>query len=241
VRPVRRGGLVEQVIEALTAPIGTGEWPPGHQLPAVTDLATELEVGRSTVREAVQALAHRGVLVVVQGRGTFVADPAPGDAGGGPAGSGWALRLQRSEALDLYEARRGPEIEAARLAALRRTDADLAAIEAAIADRRAARTRGAVGEWAAADIALHRAVVAATHNPVLVRIFDALADGVHDTFTQQSADPANGVDTAGEHDDLVEAITRRDPDAAARATRAYLDACEDDLRRLLGGRPGDGR
>lgn len=226
-RAVRRGGLVEQVIDALTAPIESGEWPPGHRLPAVTDLAAELEVGRSTVREAVQALAHRGLLDVAQGRGTFVAN-APG------AGT-WTLRLRRTEALDIYEARRGPEIEAARLAALRRTDDDVAAIEAAIGDRRAARTCGAVGEWAAADLALHRAVVAATHNPVLGRLFDALADGVRDSFTHQSADPGSGVDTAAEHDALVAAIVRRDPEAAAAATRGYLDACEGELRGLLGG------
>jgi DNA-binding FadR family transcriptional regulator len=80
-------------------------------------------------------------------------------------------------------------------------------------------------------------VVAATHNPVLARLFDALAEGVHDTFTHQSADPGTGVDTAGEHDALVAAIARGDPDAAAAATRAYLDACQDDLRRLLDARP----
>jgi DNA-binding FadR family transcriptional regulator len=222
--PLRRGGLVDQVIDVLTASIRSGEWPPGHRLPAVTELAVELDVGRSTVREAVQALAHRGVLEVAQGRGTFVAEP----------GSAWTLRLQRSEALDVYEARRGPEIEAARLAALRRTDDDLATIEAAVAARRSARTCGAVGEWAAADLALHRAVVAATQNPVLVRLFDALADGVHDTFHHQSADPGSGVDTAADHDALVDAIASRDPEAAAAATRGYLDACEAELRTLLG-------
>jgi len=222
---IRRGGLVEQVIRVLTAAITSGEWPPGHRLPSVAELAAELEVGRSTVREAVQALAHRGLLEVAQGRGTFVADPGP-DA--------WTLRLQRSQARDVYEARRGPEIEAARLAADRRTDDDLAVIEDAAAARRAARTCGAVGEWAAADLALHRAVVAATHNPVLVRLFEALADGVHATFTDQSADPGSGVDTADEHDALVAAIARRDPDGAAQATRAYLDACEAELRALLG-------
>ncbi|MEJ2890472.1 FadR/GntR family transcriptional regulator [Actinomycetospora aeridis] len=218
---------MEQVIDALTAPIENGEWPPGHRLPAVTDLAAELEVGRSTVREAVQALAHRGLLEVAQGRGTFVAEE--------PGAGTWTLTLRRTEALDVYEARRGPEIEAARLAALRRTDDDLVAIEAAVADRRKARTCGAVGEWAAADLALHRAVVTATHNPVLGRIFDALADGVHDSFTHTSADPGSGVDTAAEHDALVDAIARRDPEAAAAATRGYLDACEGELRGLLGG------
>ena len=163
---VRRGGLVEQVIDRIGRAIGSGRWGTGDRLPSVAELAVELDVGRSTVREAVQALAHRGVLDVQQGRGTFVAAT---DA----QGLGWWLR--RAEVLDVYEARRGLEVDAARLAALRRSDDDLAALQAAIRDRRAAQAAGAVSEWAAADLALHRAVFAATHNPVLGRVFDALA------------------------------------------------------------------
>lgn len=221
-RAVRRGGLVEQVIAEIAGQIDTGTWPPGHRLPSVAELAVELDVGRSTVREAVQALAHRGVLDVVQGRGTFVT-PAAGDA----------LRLQRTEALDVYEARRGLEVEAARLAALRRDDDDLVALRRAAATRREARSAGVVSEWAAADLELHRAVFAATHNPVLQRLFDTLADAQIVAFTRQTHDPGSSVDTSAEHDALVVAVSERDPLAAMTAARGYLEACEADLRALL--------
>jgi len=209
-RPVRRGGLVDQVIDALTASIRSGAWPPGHRLPAVTELAVELDVGRSTVREAVQALAHRGVLEVAQGRGTFVADPG---------GAAWTLRLQRSEALDVYEARRGPEIEAARLAALRRTDEDIAALELAL-DRMAAAARGE-GDAVDADLAFHRALLAATHNELLVRMEVVLETGlaardrlVHGAVQDDDPTPA--------HAAVLDAVRDRDPEAAGAAASALL-------------------
>lgn len=227
VRAVERGGLVDRVIDEVVAEIDSGVWAPGDRLPSVAELAESLGVGRSTVREAVGALAHRGVLEVHQGRGTFVAVPVE-DTG--------ALWLRRAEVLDVYEARRGLEVDAARLAARRRDEDDLAAIIAAAGARHAARADGAVSEWAAADLALHRAVFAATHNPVLVRLFEELAAAMINAFEQQSADPGSAVDTAHEHDALVAAITARDPDAAVHATTSYLDACEDELRDLLGAR-----
>jgi len=226
VKSVHRGGLVDQVIDQVGHEITTGRWAVGDQLPSVADLAVELDVGRSTVREAVQALAHRGVLSVRQGRGTFVAAT-------GVEEPGWGAWLRRAEVLDVYEARRGLEVDAARLAALRRTPDDLTAIEGAARDRRDARALGAISEWATADLALHRAVFTATHNPVLGRLFDALAAAMTAAFEDQSADPESTVDTADEHDRLVEAIAAGDPDAAMAATAGYLDACESDLRRLL--------
>jgi DNA-binding FadR family transcriptional regulator len=225
VRAVQRGGLVDRVIDEVTAEIDSGTWTPGDRLPSVAELAESLGVGRSTVREAVGALAHRGVLEVHQGRGTFVAVPVE-ETG--------ALWLRRAEVLDVYEARRGLEVDAARLAARRRDEDDLAAITAAADARHAARAEGAVSEWAAADLALHRAVFAATHNPVLMRLFSELAAAMTSSFEQQTDDPRSAVDTAHDHDALVAAITDRDPDAAVRATTGYLDACEDELRELLG-------
>lgn len=225
-RAVYRGGLVDQVIDAIVGEIAAGRWSVGDRLPSVADLAVELDVGRSTVREAVQALSHRGLLAVYQGRGTFVADHGAGE-------SEWVWWLQRAGVLDVYEARRGVEVDAARLAAIRRTEDDVAVLKAAAQDRREARTSGAVSEWAAADLALHRAVFTATHNPVLGRLFDALAQVMVGAFEHQSADPGSTVDTGREHDRLVEAIIAGDPGAAMNATAGYLDSCERDLRRLL--------
>ena len=68
----RRTGLVDQVISQLRAQIDSGEWGVGDRIPTESELSDQLEVGRNTVREAVRALAHAGLLEIRQGAGTFV-------------------------------------------------------------------------------------------------------------------------------------------------------------------------
>jgi len=68
----RRSGLVDQVIDQLRQAIADGEWPVGQRIPAEPELVAALGVGRNTVREAVRALSHAGLLEVRQGDGTFV-------------------------------------------------------------------------------------------------------------------------------------------------------------------------
>src|SRR5829696_1945154 len=104
-----RAPLVDQAIASLRDRVLAGVWAVGERLPAEPALAADLGVGRSTVREAVRALAHAGVLEVRQGAGTFVR--------AAPAAAELALRLQRAQALEVYEVRRALEVEAAALAA----------------------------------------------------------------------------------------------------------------------------
>ena len=68
----RRAGLVDQVIDQMRGAITAGEWPVGRRIPPEPELVTALGVGRNTVREAVRALSHAGLLEVRQGDGTFV-------------------------------------------------------------------------------------------------------------------------------------------------------------------------
>ena len=71
-QPTARVSLVDQAIEAITRLLAAGEWPVGHRIPPEPELAASLGVSRNTVREAVRALAHVGVLDVRRGDGTFV-------------------------------------------------------------------------------------------------------------------------------------------------------------------------
>ena len=68
----RRSALSEQVIAALRAQITSGEWPVGSRIPTEPELVEQLGVARNTVREAVRALAHNGLLDIRQGSGTYV-------------------------------------------------------------------------------------------------------------------------------------------------------------------------
>src|SRR6478736_2775198 len=68
----RRSALADQVIAQLRNQITTGEWPVGSRIPTETQLVEQLGVARNTVREAVRALAHNGLLDIRQGSGTYV-------------------------------------------------------------------------------------------------------------------------------------------------------------------------
>ncbi|MFI6689238.1 FadR/GntR family transcriptional regulator [Streptomyces sp. NPDC050485] len=158
--------LVEQAIDRLRAQIAQGEWPVGTKLPSENALAQALGVGRSTVREALRALAAGGLVQPRQGAGVFVIATTPTED--------WPTRLRQAALTDVYEVRMMVEVEAAHLAARRRTDDDLTALRAAMDGRRAAAA-GTHAEFVDADIALHTAVIAAAHNPVLTALFTEFA------------------------------------------------------------------
>ncbi|MEU0274072.1 FCD domain-containing protein [Streptomyces sp. NPDC006307] len=219
---LRPSPLVEQAAERLRGQITGGHWPVGTKLPGETTLAKELGVGRSTVREAVRLLAGAGLLRPRQGAGVFVVATEPAV----PV-EDWAARLRRAAVTDVYEVRAMVEVQAARLAAARRTEADLAAMDAALA----ARTEAAGGDDAAfvdADISLHAAVVAAAHNPVLTDLFKefvpALREGLIglvQLLDLREREPGHSADL---HAELVEAVRRGDAEGASGALRADMEA-----------------
>lgn len=222
-----RAPLVDQAIASLRDQLAEGVWTVGQRLPAEPMLAQQLGVGRSTVREAVRALSHAGMLEVRQGAGTFVrAAPSTGEL---------AVRLQRAEALEVYEVRRALEVEAAALAARRRTEQDLTRIDAALARRRASAQSGDRRGFLAADVAFHRAVVDAAHNPLLSELYAVAAGAITRAIEDVVGDRALTQDTSGLHDDLAQAVGRQDGEAAVAAVRAHLDGTHQALALLVRG------
>ncbi|MFC3996439.1 FadR/GntR family transcriptional regulator [Nocardiopsis sediminis] len=211
----RRTGLVDQVISQLRAQIDSGEWGVGDRIPTESELSDQLEVGRNTVREAVRALAHAGLLEIRQGAGTFVR--ASSELGGA-----LRRRLERSRLRENLEVRRALEMEAARLAALRHTEDDITRIDQATAQRDTAWQQRDMSAFVEADFALHRAIVNATHNPLLVELYDDIAQVVYESI----AHTAYGQQPSGDlldHSRLTDAIRSSDPDGALREAACYLD------------------
>ncbi|MGW2789880.1 FadR/GntR family transcriptional regulator [Streptomyces sp. NPDC001251] len=219
--------LVEQATERLREQITNGEWTVGTKLPGENSLAQILGVGRSTVREALRTLAGAGLVQARQGAGVFVIATEPQED--------WPTRLRRAAVTDVYEVRVLIEVEAARMAAQRRTDDDLVALDEALAGRRGAAQAGNA-EFVDADIALHAAVVAAAHNPVLTGLFaefiPVLRQGLIDLvelLDLRSEDPNHGDDA---HALLVAAIARADAETAGRTLREELKQTLERLRAI---------
>jgi Transcriptional regulators len=172
---------------------------------------------RSTVREALRALAGAGLVQARQGSGVFVIATEPRED--------WSTRLRQAAITDVYEVRMLIEVEAAQLAARRRTEDDITALHEALATRRDAANAGNA-EFVGADIALHQAVVAAAHNPVLTSLFTEFVPVLQrrlldlvELLSLRSDDPNHG--DAG-HADLVNAVVQGDAEAAGRALRDEL-------------------
>nr|WP_203616312.1 FCD domain-containing protein [Streptomyces sp. SID13726] len=210
--------MVEQAAERLREHIAAGHWPVGAKLPGETTLAKELGVGRSTVREALRALAGAGLVRARQGAGVFVTATEVTED--------WPTRLRRAAVTDVYEVRMALEVHAATLAARRRTPEDVTAMERALEGRRSASTASDAA-FVDADITFHATVVAAAHNPVLTDLFHeftpALREGLTDLLTLTAArttDP-NTADAA--HAALVRAVAEGDAEGAAGILRGELE------------------
>ncbi|GGU99549.1 FadR/GntR family transcriptional regulator [Streptomyces spectabilis] len=215
---LRPSPLVEQATERLRDQITGGGWPVGAKLPGETTLAKELGVGRSTVREALRALAGAGLVQARQGAGVFVTATEPVED--------WPARLRAAAIGDVYEVRALVEVQAARLAAVRRTPEDIAAMRGALAARRRA-AGGGDAAFVDADIALHATVVAAAHNPVLTDLFaqfvPALRQGLIDLLDLIDVRREESDHGDEAHEALVRAVESGDGDAAERVARAELE------------------
>ncbi|BBZ26625.1 GntR family transcriptional regulator [Mycolicibacterium madagascariense] len=207
----RRSGLVDQVIEQVRASVTSGEWPIGHRIPNEAVLVEALGVGRNTVREAVRALAHAGLLDVRQGDGTYVR--ATSEV------SGALRRLCGAELRDVLQVRRALEVEGARLAAAHRTETDLAELRSLL-DRRDDWLRaGDDDEFARADTAFHLATVRSSHNAILVELYRGLIEAI---TASVAATHETTVDTV-DHRELLAHIASGDVDAAGTAAGELID------------------
>lgn len=215
----RRTCLVDQVIDQLRASVTGGEWPVDSRIPPEPELAEALGVGRNTVREAVRALAHAGILEVRQGDGTYVR--ATSEV------SGAVRRLCGPELRDVLQVRRCLEVEGARLAAVARTDEDLAELRALLKRRDGHQQQGRDEDFARADTDFHLAVVRSAHNPVLTELYCGLTEVVVASVATASGKPVRADQIR--HRGLLEAIAAGDVEAAGREAGGFLDELLDQL------------
>jgi len=221
--PVIRQPLVDQVRRGLEARLESGAFALGAKLPPEADLMTLFGVGRSTIREAIRTLAHLGILDVRQGDGTYARSlPSQTDP--------LSNRLRRAHLRDVYAVRRLLEVEINRLAAIHRTESDIALLTETLTREDHARAADDHAARSDAAIDFHLALVTAAHNPVLADLYR--------TFTavlRQSAitDPARHTLAEGCGGDLHRAIfaavAAADPAAAATLTSNALTLIEQSL------------
>lgn len=203
------------VVDRMQELIRSDRWPVGSRIPAEPELVKQFGVGRNTIREAVRALEHAGMLVPRRGDGTYVRSRSL-------LAAAMVRSAPRSDRRELLEVRRGLETEAVAAAAGRASSEQLARLRRLLAAAEAALSAGDLEAYTAADIAFHAALVATSGNDLLIELYGSVLEVMHRSFAE-ILEPvlAEGAHPAG-HAAVVDAITAGDAAAARAAVASYL-------------------
>jgi len=231
VTPRRSRGLAHDLVEGISAQIQSQSLKPGDKLPTESEIMGAYGVSRTVVREALSKLQAAGLVETRHGIGTFVLAPQPATG----------FRIDAAEiatAVDIMavlELRISLESESAGLAAQRRTDAQLAELRAAL-DALEANSEGA-GDSVSPDLRFHLVIANATGNRYFADIMSHLGATliprarINSSRIAQEDLPAYLRRVNREHEEIYEAIARRDAESARAAMRIHLTNSRERLRR----------
>jgi len=219
IRAIEVESPVDKIIDQLKQLISSGQLKPGDRLPPERALAERFGVGRTYVRDAIRKLEFYGLLKTSPQSGTYV--------------TGYNIKMLEGILTDIInfnkddfaamvEARYYMEINAARLAAQRRTDEDLKLMRAAVEDydQKISKRLDGVQE----DMFFHLKIASATKNPFFESmLLILLPDLIRNIIDKKICGDNRGVSAMKEHHEILNAIADRDPDAAALAMAAHLD------------------
>lgn len=222
IAPIKKTRIAEEIAERIRVLILDGTFPPDEPLPSERTLAERFGVSRGSIRDAFRTLETIGLLMTRHGQGTF---PRELDVERLVAPLASVLSYRHDLQDELMDVRRMFEPAVARVAASRVTDADLAALDHILdVQRKKLKTgRSAIAE----DTAFHEILARATRNRVVINIMATLNDLLVESrklTLQQKGRPGRSL--LG-HEAVVEALRRRDPDAAADAMREHIDQIGD--------------
>jgi GntR family transcriptional repressor for pyruvate dehydrogenase complex len=223
--------LALELVEAIGERIRDGRLAPGDKLPTEAEIMAQFEVSRTVVREAISKLQAAGQVETRHGVGTFVI--GVGDLGGFRIGPEQFNTLR--DAIAVLELRMGVETEAAALAAQRRTKDNLAAMRQALDAVAQAVEEGR--NSVAADFQFHLEIARATQNPHFADLMTTLGSMIiprgrlGNAETQSEERRAYMRRVNREHENIFDAISARDGDAARAALRTHLSNSRERLRR----------
>ena len=216
-KPARNRPTAEQVVDQIRDLVGHGELRPGDRLPAEREMAKELGISRPSLRAGLRMLVATGVLRARHGSGTFVADGPP------------ALDSEQLSMLaalhgftfdQMFEARLVLEVQVAGLAAERATAEHLATIAEELANMYA--TLNDPQQYLIHDIRFHRAIAAASDNPILATLVEMVSAVMYDRRRETIGRAHDFKESVEMHQKIYRAIRAREQEKARGAMREHL-------------------
>lgn len=221
-KPVSRVTLGEQVAAQLSDQISQGKWRAGEKLPSESELCAAMNIGRSTLREALKSLAFVGMVQMRPGEGTYVVEET-------------RLLVERilargllktdKELKDVGEARLILEAETAALAAERATPEDLEKLDSLLNDMKHA-INGSGGSYADLDVEFHLTIAKCSENQVLHELLMPIRGVLEEWIAKSQELPGLRQNAQRQHAKILAAVRQGDPEKARRAMRTHLQTCE---------------
>jgi GntR family transcriptional repressor for pyruvate dehydrogenase complex len=213
-RPSR---LYEEIVRQIEDLIVAQKLQPGDNLPPERELAKQLGVSRAALREAIGVLSQKGLVRVVRGRGTYVAEPSLGIVS---QPLSLLLRMGRTSLRELNEARLLIEVQIAALAARNAAPEDMEEIREAVEQME--REPGASEGHVVAHLAFHSALARAAHHSVFEFLLASLHDILQESTVTLASQPGGAARFQHYHREIYEAVCQGDSQAASEMMRLHL-------------------
>lgn len=222
----------------IRAMIATGVVKPGSRVPPERELAQQLGTSRGSVREAIRELTSQGILVARQGAGTYVTSLEDRNLFSSVE---FAVAVDETALMNMYELRRILEPAAAALAASRCTEDEVGALLRACAKYVASARLGPAGvaDLVDADFEIHDVIARSTRNPLIIGVLKGLRELAAYGRALTSSSVKTIPDGVSEVRSIVDAIAARDPLLAQSAMSTHIVRTEDRARTALASRAFD--
>lgn len=227
----RPRGLVQEIVDSLAASLREGAIKPGDKLPSETEIMGRFDVSRTVVREALSKLQAAKLVQTRHGIGTFALAPQE-DGNFRIAAADFSTV---ADVIAVLELRIGLEVEAAGLAAQRRSGANLAAMQAALTAFQASIAQES--DAVPPDFDFHLEVARATGNPHFADLMTYLGTMI---IPRTRVNTPRGAPEGrlnylqrvhSEHENILDAIRNQDAEAARAAMRTHLSNSKERLRK----------
>ncbi len=219
--PEREKRLYEQIVSRIQDMIRSGELKPGDRLPSERDMAQKFRVSRNSVREAIRALAESGMVESRRGDGTYLCAT---DTAILVDSLAHAIQNQKHRLRDIFDFRRLVEPHIAELAARHITDEELAQLKVMVCDQDRRILAGEDG--ADMDMAFHLLLARISGNRIMHDVLQALHTMLMESRSEFLQTEARKRTSVTAHLRLIDALEKRDPDAARDAMKTHLEKIE---------------
>ena len=227
---IKRNKLYEEVILGIEEMLKSKNMQPGDRMPSEKELSLYFGVSKTAVREALSALQTAGLIEVKHGSGIFVRSVNE------KLTNPLTMKMlgNRDNMLQIMEIRKGLEIEGTFLAALRADRTDIAKIKSCLLTMAEAIEQGENASHS--DLAFHRALIQATHNPAYCNVYDTIAsvfnEGMQSCHEYFFLNDGQRLVVLEDHRLIYDAIKKKQPERARDLMRRHLENIEESLHKL---------